>query len=141
VFTPPGSRPDEIDLTAAEPVARSASAVRPADPAPVVAPREFVDRARERLHSEWAALLDDDGRIVAAALPPGYEREPARPAVWRARAGAEADHFALIDVAGGALTLATGRRAGAFRADELESIRMLGRGLDLSLPPTRVGAP
>jgi len=106
-----------------------------------VDPQEFVADARERLRSEWAALLDDDGRIVAAVLPPGYEREPARPAVWRARAGAEVDHFALIDVAGGALTLATGRESAAFRADELDGIRSLGQALMLALPPARVGAP
>lgn len=133
----PTSAHHEIDLTAADPGAEPGVA----DPE-FVTHREFVASARERLHSEWAALLDDDGRIVAAVLPPGYEREPARPAVWRARAGAEADHFALIDVAGGALTLATGRRAGAFRAEELESIRSLGQTLDLlAQPPTRVGAP
>jgi hypothetical protein len=132
----PSSR-HEIDLTTADPGADGVAVDRG-----LVAPREFVASARERLRSEWAALLDDDGRIVAAVLPPGYEREPARPAVWRARTGAEADHFALIEVAGGALTLATGRQAEAFRAEELESIRAFGRRLDpLAQPPTRVGAP
>ncbi len=130
---PPTPASHEIDLTAPEP------GVVADEP---VAPTEFVASARERLQSEWAALLDSDGRIVAAALPPGYEREPARLAVWRARAGADADHFALIDVAGGALTLAAGRQAAAFRAEELDSIRAYGRRLaPRAQPPTRVGAP
>jgi hypothetical protein len=64
----------------------------------------LVDAARSDIGADWAALVDDDGRVLMARLPPGAPPAPHRPAAWRA-AG---EHLALV-AAGGGSTLAVGR--------------------------------
>jgi len=64
----------------------------------------LVDAARSDIGADWAALVDGDGRVLMARLPPGAPPAPGRPAVWRA-AG---EHLALVPTGGGS-TLALGR--------------------------------
>jgi hypothetical protein len=64
----------------------------------------LVDAAWSDIGAAWAALVDGDGRVLMARLPPGAPPAPSRPAAWRA-AG---EHLALVPTGGGS-TLALGR--------------------------------
>jgi len=74
----------------------------------------LVDAARSDIGADWAALVDGDGRVLMARLPPGAPTAPGRPAVWRA-AG---EHLALVP-AGGGSTLALGRSSPIDREERL----------------------
>jgi hypothetical protein len=74
----------------------------------------LVDAARSDIGADWAALVDGDGRVLMARLPPGAPPAPRRPAAWRS-AG---EHLALVPTRGGS-TLALGRSSPIDREERL----------------------